>query len=210
MRLPPPIRGIRKMARESLMKSVNEKWRRDAIQQRLEYLRGELHAERISYGELAELQSLVEHIAPDDVELLEAAGVPEQQPATQQPIDGWPTHSFTPSAKRADWCEHCGGYEWDHAPASQQPAGERRPWRYQSQMNGGYWLFDGRGPLGETYTEKDAALIVRAVNEREELLGLARMVVDWYEGRIYNGPKERGEIYDAATTALHRAEQEGG
>lgn len=44
---------------------------------RLEYLRGELRAERISYGELAELQSLADHIEPGDVELLEAAGVPE-------------------------------------------------------------------------------------------------------------------------------------
>jgi hypothetical protein len=46
--------------------------------ERLEYLRQELRAERISYGELAELQSLKDHIAPGDVELLEAAGVPEQ------------------------------------------------------------------------------------------------------------------------------------
>ena len=44
---------------------------------RLEYLRGELRAERISWGELAELQGLAPYIAPDDVELLEAAGVPE-------------------------------------------------------------------------------------------------------------------------------------
>lgn len=47
------------------------------IDERLEYLRQELRAERISYGELAELQSLREHIEPGDVELLEAAGVPE-------------------------------------------------------------------------------------------------------------------------------------
>ena len=47
------------------------------IKQRLEYLRGELRAERISYEELAELQSLAEYIDKDDVELLEAAGVPE-------------------------------------------------------------------------------------------------------------------------------------
>ncbi len=47
------------------------------IKERLEYLRGELQAERISLGELAELQSLAEHISPDDVELLEAAGVRE-------------------------------------------------------------------------------------------------------------------------------------
>lgn len=44
---------------------------------RLEYLRGQLRAERISWGELAELQGLAEHIEPGDVELLEAAGVPE-------------------------------------------------------------------------------------------------------------------------------------
>jgi hypothetical protein len=49
----------------------------DTIQARLEYLRGEIRAERISYGEIAELQSLAEHIAPGDVELLEWAGVPE-------------------------------------------------------------------------------------------------------------------------------------
>lgn len=36
-------------------------------------------AERsISYGELAELQDLAEHIDPGDAELLEAAGIPEQ------------------------------------------------------------------------------------------------------------------------------------
>lgn len=46
-------------------------------EERLEELRVELRAERISYGELAELQSLTPHIAPGDVELLEAAGVPE-------------------------------------------------------------------------------------------------------------------------------------
>lgn len=45
---------------------------------RLEYLRQELRAERISYGELHELQSLAEHIESCDVELLEAAGVPEK------------------------------------------------------------------------------------------------------------------------------------
>lgn len=50
---------------------------RAEIQKRLEELRGELRAERISYGELAELHSLSEYIDPGDVELLEAAGVPE-------------------------------------------------------------------------------------------------------------------------------------
>lgn len=48
-----------------------------SARERLEYLRGELRAERISYGELAELQGLADQIDPSDVELLEAAGVPE-------------------------------------------------------------------------------------------------------------------------------------
>ena len=48
------------------------------IKDRLEHLRGELRAERISYAELFELETLVEFIEPGDVELLEAAGVPEQ------------------------------------------------------------------------------------------------------------------------------------
>lgn len=50
------------------------------VKQRLEYLRSQLDAERISYGELAELQGLADHIEPGDVQLLEAAGVPEQSP----------------------------------------------------------------------------------------------------------------------------------
>lgn len=47
------------------------------ITKRLKYLRQELRAERMSYGELAELQSLAKYIEAGDVELLEAAGVPE-------------------------------------------------------------------------------------------------------------------------------------
>jgi hypothetical protein len=49
----------------------------EEIKARLEELRTELRAERISYGELAELAELVDSIEEDDVELLEAAGVPE-------------------------------------------------------------------------------------------------------------------------------------
>lgn len=53
-----------------------------AATKRLEQLRRELRAERISYGELAELQSLKRYIEPGDVELLEAAGVPEHKTMT--------------------------------------------------------------------------------------------------------------------------------
>jgi hypothetical protein len=49
------------------------------IKERLEYLRGELRKECIGYDELSELQSLSKHIDSSDVELLEAAGVPEFQ-----------------------------------------------------------------------------------------------------------------------------------
>lgn len=46
---------------------------------RLAFLKKELEAERISYGELAELRALVEAHRTDieDIRLLEAAGVPE-------------------------------------------------------------------------------------------------------------------------------------
>lgn len=49
------------------------------VRGRLEYLRGELREERISYGELHELQVYGDggFILPDDVELREAAGLPE-------------------------------------------------------------------------------------------------------------------------------------
>lgn len=47
------------------------------IKERLEYLRSQIEAERISYEEISELQSLAEHIEPGDVQLLEWAGVPE-------------------------------------------------------------------------------------------------------------------------------------
>jgi hypothetical protein len=47
------------------------------IKEKLESLRKALRDENISTGELAELQGLAKYIDPGDVELLEAAGVPE-------------------------------------------------------------------------------------------------------------------------------------
>ncbi len=47
------------------------------IKARLEYLRTQLDLECISYHELAELQSLAEYIEADDVQLRQAAGLPE-------------------------------------------------------------------------------------------------------------------------------------
>jgi hypothetical protein len=66
------VLGVRIRARHIITMNDEE------IKARLEYLRGEIRAERISYEEIAELQSLAEHIEPGDVELLEWAGVPEK------------------------------------------------------------------------------------------------------------------------------------
>lgn len=56
------------------------------IAARLEELRTAIHAECISYGELAELADLAEHIQPGDVELLEWAGVPEYPEGSSSPL----------------------------------------------------------------------------------------------------------------------------
>lgn len=47
------------------------------IKKRLEYLRQELRHERISLGELIELEGLIPFIESDDTELLQAAGLTE-------------------------------------------------------------------------------------------------------------------------------------
>lgn len=47
--------------------------------ERLKYLRGEIEAERISYEEIAELESLKGFIEPGDVLLQEWAGIPEEE-----------------------------------------------------------------------------------------------------------------------------------
>ncbi len=49
------------------------------IKARLEYLRGCIRAENISYGELSELQDLAPYIESGDNELAEWAGIPEEE-----------------------------------------------------------------------------------------------------------------------------------
>lgn len=50
------------------------------IQKRLKYLRGEIEKERISYGEIAELQNYKKEIIKSgDVLLAEWAGIPEKE-----------------------------------------------------------------------------------------------------------------------------------
>lgn len=49
----------------------------DTIRDYLDYLRQEALREKISWSEIADLQALRDHIAADDVVLLQWAGVPE-------------------------------------------------------------------------------------------------------------------------------------
>lgn len=49
------------------------------IPARLEYLRGEIEAERISYSEIADLETLAKYIDAGDVTLLQWANVPESE-----------------------------------------------------------------------------------------------------------------------------------
>lgn len=58
--------------KEKRLKALKEN-----IKRQLKYLRGELRAGTMSYEELFELQSLAAHIADGDLELQEAAGIPE-------------------------------------------------------------------------------------------------------------------------------------
>jgi hypothetical protein len=67
---------LRRVIREYHLKQRNGYGERIA-KRRLDALRTELQAERISYGEIAELQALAPYIDSSDVELLEAAGVAE-------------------------------------------------------------------------------------------------------------------------------------
>ena len=70
------VKTLETIIYNSLLKE-RERYDKELVKRRLEILRKELRGERISYGELLELQSLAEFIDPDDVELREAAGLPE-------------------------------------------------------------------------------------------------------------------------------------
>ena len=87
------------------------------IKKRLEYLRGELRAERISLEELLELQSLAEHIEAGDVELLEAAGVPEfagDEDEDEDEVDPICGSCGEPASKHSN-----GGDDFSHCPDSE-------------------------------------------------------------------------------------------
>ena len=75
-RLPSPLHVI---ALTSWAAQLGEDIKRRDAEIRLKYLRAEIQAERISYGEISELQDLVPYIDPGDTLLLEWAGVPESE-----------------------------------------------------------------------------------------------------------------------------------
>lgn len=90
----PGMAGLQSEAKEVTSSVEKKAWIEDegeveeeSVQDRLEYLRGELRAERISQGELMELQGLADYIDPGDVELLEAAGVEEVISQPDVPIE---------------------------------------------------------------------------------------------------------------------------
>jgi hypothetical protein len=74
---------------------------------RLEELRAEIQAERISTGELLELQSLIPYIDKGDVVLLEWAGVPEFDETT----DLFETPELIPDNVRAILDKYCDNDE---------------------------------------------------------------------------------------------------
>lgn len=139
------------------------------VKQRLEELRVELRAERISYGELAELQSLADLIEPGDVELLEAAGVPEfldepRYKATFSP-QAWVNDNAVP-------VDPPGPTEWDATEFVTRDLSRYGRERYQTWLadtlehgdredvlrtdpNAPEWVREWSGPF-ETYLEVEA------------------------------------------------------
>jgi hypothetical protein len=60
---------------------------KEQAKKRLEEIRKEIKKECISYGEIAELQSLVKYIDSGDVELLEWAGVKEKALSEKEDVE---------------------------------------------------------------------------------------------------------------------------
>jgi ribosomal protein L37AE/L43A len=84
------------------------KWEEDQeIKERLEYYRTQLRDECISQQELAELAELSDHIEPGDVELLEAAGVPEF-PEEAEPVASKPKKRFRTTNKDKEFMKAIG------------------------------------------------------------------------------------------------------
>lgn len=77
--------------------------------------------------------------------------------------------SYTEDDQRYHGCRDCGAIIPIGA-TEQQPT--PRPWTFRQLDEGGQRISNGHGPVGETYSPNDAALIVRAVNERDNMLDM--------------------------------------
>lgn len=69
--------GFSRLGTRMYSQTFVDAYRAEFIRLRLEDIRAAIKAENVSYGELVELQGYADHIESGDVELLEAAGVPE-------------------------------------------------------------------------------------------------------------------------------------
>jgi len=109
------------------------------IKKRLEYLRKELRAERISYGELFELQSLAEHIEDGDVELLQAAGVEENAEPKTRRTNYMPDDVIPPKTAYLCKCNKCDIIMFDQNPqvgaTLHKPKGDEVEMQYVQGLN---------------------------------------------------------------------------
>lgn len=76
---------------------------------KLDYLREQIRNENISYHEIAELQDLAGTIDPNDVELLQWAGVPEQaEYGFGEYLEGVMSQCCDARITETGFCEQCG------------------------------------------------------------------------------------------------------
>jgi len=149
------------------------------IKDRLEYLRGEIEAERISYGEIHELQNLAAHIDEEDVQLLQWAGVPEFPEQLPPPSEG-----------------ELG----QHSPI---------PWADATEGEVAYSIEDANGiVLCDVHLNTggaNSAFIVKAVNHHDELVAALRELnaaITELQMRLSTGALDRCSTAQDVTEAL--------
>ena len=173
------------------------------IQARLEYLRAEIKAERISQGEVLELQSLALFIPAGDVELLEWAGVPEfPEPTATNKVQAvkpvcsdmseqslyriekheskpdWFVLMEGPILRAAGNLAHVEGWKARLDKENEQPdKATPRPWAVYHEQHGVKYIGNNRETAATvTAGERqaaDVALILQAVNSYDALVAVA-------------------------------------
>lgn len=129
----------------------------DRAKARLEYLRGEIEAERISYGEIAELQDLAPYIDKDDTVLLEWVGVPEfpedEDPAP--PVPGRKPYGYAVKANTKGYLAIQGREAW-----------------FESEPVG--WAVFGTEDYARAMLEENHSMIGTAAHEGGEIVPVYR------------------------------------